>query len=113
MHCLVCSEIDLSFLYTDQLGLLLTMPYGALADRIGRKPVFLLSLIGIILSSCWMLIISWFWQVFPLRLIWLAPIFQAVGGGTVVAVTMIFTMVSDVVTQEDRFVCQAYICIIN
>jgi hypothetical protein len=35
------------------IGLLLALPHGALADRIGRKPILLLGMTGCILGECW------------------------------------------------------------
>lgn len=38
-------------------GILLAVPYGALADKYGRKWVFALSLAGLFLNSAWVLVI--------------------------------------------------------
>lgn len=38
-------------------GLLLAVPFGTLADRIGRKWIFAASLVGIVLSYAWTLLI--------------------------------------------------------
>lgn len=35
------------------LAMLLALPYGALADRIGRKPVLLLAVIGCFANDVW------------------------------------------------------------
>lgn len=34
-------------------GMLLAIPHGALADRIGRKPVLLLAVLGCFLNDAW------------------------------------------------------------
>lgn len=85
-------------------SVLLAFPYGLLADRIGRKKVFGLSILGIVLSSTWVTIVCWFWQAFPLRLIWVAPIFRLIGGGDTVATAAIFAIVADVTTEASRLV---------
>jgi hypothetical protein len=38
-------------------GLLLAMPYGVLADQIGRKRILALSMLGQVLGGCWALFI--------------------------------------------------------
>jgi len=77
-------------------------PYGLLADRIGRKKTFGLAILGIILSSAWIVMIIWWWKIFPLRLIWLGPIFRAVGGGDSVAAAAIYAIAADVTTEANR-----------
>lgn len=42
------------------------------------------------------------WFNLPLRLLWLAGLFQVPGGGELVAVTMIMTIVADVFSAEER-----------
>ncbi|KFY83753.1 hypothetical protein V500_09918, partial [Pseudogymnoascus sp. VKM F-4518 (FW-2643)] len=83
-------------------SLLLSMPYGILADRIGRKPVFILSVVGILLTELLGLVICWWWRVFPLRLIWAMPFTQILGGGSAVASAMLFATVADVAPAESR-----------
>ena len=43
-------------------GLLLAVPFGTLADRIGRKWIFTASLVGIVLSFAWTLLICEYCQ---------------------------------------------------
>jgi MFS family permease len=81
-------------------SLLLFMPYGLLADRIGRKPIFILSLSGILLGELSNVAIMWWWRVFPLRLVWLTPAWQILGGSTPVASAMLFASVADVTPEE-------------
>jgi hypothetical protein len=59
-------------------------------------------MVGVVLSAIVMCIICWFWEVFPLRLIWVTPVFQIIGGGNSVIVSMLFTMIADVSPAEDR-----------
>ncbi|GLB07194.1 hypothetical protein AtubIFM57258_002517 [Aspergillus tubingensis] len=72
-------------------GILFAVPYGVLADQIGRRPVLLLCAVGFTLSDAWTKAVGWFSDQLPLRLIWLGPIAQVLGGGTQVATSMITT----------------------
>lgn len=47
-------------------GILLSIPYGVLADRIGRKPCLLLCLIGLFLGEFWTRIVCMFSPTYPL-----------------------------------------------
>lgn len=42
------------------------------------------------------------WFNLPIRLLWLAGLFQVPGGGDLVAVTMLMTVVADVFSAEER-----------
>ncbi|CAK42647.1 uncharacterized protein An15g07600 [Aspergillus niger] len=72
-------------------GILFAVPYGVLADRIGRRPVLLLCAVGFTLSDTWTKAVGWFSDQLPLRLIWLGPIAQVLGGGTQVATSIMIT----------------------
>lgn len=81
----------------------MAIPYGLLADRWGRKPIVLLSMVGILLSMTFTLAVCRFWQIFPLRLVWLAPVFTVIGGGAPVMFSVILTMIADVMPENERF----------
>jgi len=83
-------------------GFLLVFPYGVLADRIGRKKVLLLSVLGIVLCDTFKLLVTWQPNYFPLRAIWLAPLFRLLGGGDAVAATVVLAALADVYTEQDR-----------
>ncbi|OOO14123.1 hypothetical protein OAory_01027180 [Aspergillus oryzae] len=61
-------------------ALLVSIPYGALADRIGRL----------------------FPRVFPLRAVWMSGLWQLVGGGGALVISMCYTLIGDVCSPEKR-----------
>ncbi|KAF4215558.1 hypothetical protein CNMCM8980_010606 [Aspergillus fumigatiaffinis] len=83
-------------------GILLSIPYGVLADRIGRKPCLLLGLLGVILGEIWARIVCFWSQILPLRLVWLAGAFRLLGGGDLVVSSLICVIVADVFGEQDR-----------
>ncbi|RDW79795.1 hypothetical protein BP6252_04433 [Coleophoma cylindrospora] len=83
-------------------AMLVAVPYGLLADRIGRKPVFGIVVTGYIVSNLWSLNVMWFWRTLPLRLVWLSPLLLFIGGGDVVTAIVFYSIASDVTTEENR-----------
>lgn len=91
-------------------GILLTVPYCQLADRpkIGRKLILALSYFGVLLQAYTELIICRVADAndsrISLRLVWIAPIWNLLGGGPGVLSSVIFTMITDVVESSQRLV---------
>ncbi|GKZ28292.1 hypothetical protein AbraIFM66950_003548 [Aspergillus brasiliensis] len=90
-------------------GILFAVPYGVLADRIGRRPVLLLCALGFTLSDVWTKAVGWFSDQLPLRLIWLGPIAQVLGGGTQVATSMMYVMLADLFSDEEQITAFLYV----
>ncbi|KAF2279648.1 MFS general substrate transporter [Westerdykella ornata] len=82
-------------------GILLAVPFGTLADKRGRKWVFIASLMGLELSMAWTLFICYF-RSLPLELTWISSAFLVIGGGPIVASAIGLTMMSDIVPPERR-----------
>ncbi|RAO67780.1 uncharacterized protein BHQ10_003792 [Talaromyces amestolkiae] len=78
----------------------LALPFGILADKIGRRPVAIMALVSLMCSEIWCRVVCWF--NLPVRLLWLGGVFQLPGGGNLVAVTMLMTIVADVFSAEER-----------
>ncbi|TGO88791.1 hypothetical protein BPOR_0141g00020 [Botrytis porri] len=72
-------------------------------QRIGRKPIFILAMTGTILSYLWNIVVMWFWNTLPLRLIWLGPIFTIIGGGPSVGSMAFFAIASDITPEAKRY----------
>ncbi|EEA26460.1 hypothetical protein TMatcc_005266 [Talaromyces marneffei ATCC 18224] len=78
----------------------LALPFGILADKIGRRPVTIMALTSLMCSEVWCRIVCWF--NLPIRLLWLAGLFQLPGGGNLMSVTMLMTIMADVFSAEER-----------
>jgi MFS family permease len=83
-------------------SIFLTIPYGALADRIGRRPVLWLSMVGLCLQDLLIRCITWWPSIFPLWLVWLTPLTTFIGGGAPVGYAMLNLAVADVVGEHER-----------
>ncbi|KFG83653.1 hypothetical protein MANI_015986 [Metarhizium anisopliae] len=83
-------------------GLVTAMPYGAMADKRGRRLVLCLAISGLVVAQILEIATCWFSDTIPIRLICLAGLATFVGGGPMVINAMIFTMVGDVFTADQR-----------
>ncbi|KAI9826783.1 MAG: hypothetical protein M1819_007254 [Sarea resinae] len=81
-------------------GVLLAVPYGLMADVSGRRKVLMWSFVGLFGSTVWGLCV--FYLAFPIRLIWLSSLFMCIGGGPIVASALVFTIISDITSDEQR-----------
>lgn len=84
-------------------GFLAAFPWGAAADRIGRKPILTLALTGMALEVVWDIAVVWFHNM-PIKLIWLGGVLNIVGGGNAIIIGMIFSIATDATTDEERAV---------
>ncbi|KAI1110455.1 major facilitator superfamily domain-containing protein [Nemania sp. NC0429] len=82
-------------------GLLCTVPYGLLAERVGRKRVLVLSGAGTLAAFAWVLAVC-YWRFLPIRWVLLSGVFLFVGGGDPVLSSMLHVMVTDVTDQAER-----------
>ncbi|GAB1729380.1 hypothetical protein NU195Hw_g5525t1 [Hortaea werneckii] len=83
-------------------SLLLAVPFGWLADKYGRKPVLMLGLFSFLLKLLWIQLVTWFWQAFDIRMTWLSALHALLGGGSPVASSLFFVVLSDIVPQDHR-----------
>ncbi|OTA34584.1 hypothetical protein BTJ68_06666 [Hortaea werneckii EXF-2000] len=83
-------------------SLLLAVPFGWLADKYGRKPVLMLGLFSFLLKLLWIQLVTWFWQAFDIRITWLSALHALLGGGSPVASSLFFVVLSDIVPQDHR-----------
>ncbi|KAH6683352.1 major facilitator superfamily domain-containing protein [Halenospora varia] len=80
----------------------LAVPYGALADKVGRRFVLFLALMGILLCLGWQFIVVYFHNFFDVRWFWAGNAFFVLGGGSSMAVCIVFTIIADVVPEDKR-----------
>ncbi|TLD03261.1 uncharacterized protein PgNI_12472 [Pyricularia grisea] len=72
--------MDLAWIIGD---LIMTIPLGFVAERHGRRLVLLLNLVPRIAMLAWAVVIGYFENVFPARLLYLAPMLSVLGGDCV------------------------------
>ncbi|KAJ5405754.1 hypothetical protein N7465_007038 [Penicillium sp. CMV-2018d] len=83
-------------------GLFLSLPYGILSDKWGRKPVLCLCLLGMILSESWVIIVCIWSSYIPLRMVWLSSLFKIIGGGDPVIAAIFYVIIADVFAEDER-----------
>ncbi|KAI0430725.1 MFS general substrate transporter [Xylaria sp. FL1042] len=89
-------------------GVLCTVPYSLLADRIGRKPVLMLSGAGVVVSFAWVLAVCYF-RFLPVRWIWLSGVLLFIGGGDPVLSSVAHVMITDTTERAER--AQIFLCL--
>jgi MFS family permease len=85
-------------------GLVLAVPYGMLADATSRKLVLALGLVGLILRDYFFFSFLYYRQTFPLQIVYLAPLFVAIGGGPIVLSATVLSIVASASREEYRLV---------
>ncbi|KAI0484873.1 MFS general substrate transporter [Xylariaceae sp. FL0804] len=80
----------------------LTVPYGALADKYGTLRFVVLALLGILMGEAWSDLLYFHSDTWPLRLLWLTPIFYLVGGGPAALVSQLFCLVTEASLPASR-----------
>ncbi len=70
--------------------------------RIGRKPVFLISMFGTIVYIIANFAVLRFWRIIPIHLIIFTPLFEFIGGGTPLVLAILYSIVADVESDANR-----------
>lgn len=84
-------------------GLLLAVPYGIVADTYGQGLVVGLCLVGFLIRDTWMFVCLYFYTVFPLSAVYIAPMTAVIGGGSTVTGPMLFAIIAASTRRESRF----------
>lgn len=120
-HCKVASvQEELALLrgwqdfFDNVPGLFLAIPFGMLADKVGRKWLVVLNVASIWLRMAWICFISMVPHALPIRLIWLQSALGVLGGGTMVASALFMVIMTDVTPESRRanifFYAHATLC---
>lgn len=72
-------------------------------NRMGRKPVFMLALVGSTANVAWILAVAWIQPWVPIRLIWMSSAGALVGGGGAMLTAIFFSMLTDVLPESQRY----------
>lgn len=84
-------------------GILLGLPFGRLADKRGRRIIFILNLFPLYFSALWISAVCYFYTTFAdPRILWISALGYLVGGGPQMLGTALFTMVADVIPEDNR-----------
>ncbi|KAK1756986.1 general substrate transporter [Echria macrotheca] len=92
----------LSAMLSSIVSLLAALPYGVLADRIGRKPSFVLSYVGILLAFAWTPFMLGIVQTTNLYILMLGSLWFLIGGGIPVAMNSLHAMAADVSSELEK-----------
>ncbi|KAH7388904.1 major facilitator superfamily domain-containing protein [Cadophora sp. MPI-SDFR-AT-0126] len=84
------------------VGMTFAFPFGILADKIGRKPVYMISMIGTTLYLVSTMLVIRFWRFLPVHLVIFCSIFQIIGGGTQVLLAVLYSIAADVESSAHR-----------
>ncbi|EPS29595.1 hypothetical protein PDE_04545 [Penicillium oxalicum 114-2] len=82
-------------------ALVCTVPYGLLAERVGRKRVLVLSGAGVCAALSWVLAVC-YWQFANIRWVWLSGAILFLGGGDAVTSSLVHIMVTDTTRPAER-----------
>ncbi|KAI3324497.1 major facilitator superfamily transporter [Xylariaceae sp. AK1471] len=84
------------------VGIIAALPWGLAADKIGRKPIVALAMLGLLVGALVQLAVVYWRDVFPVTAIWASSAGQLIGGGNAVLLAVILSMIADATNEEDR-----------
>ncbi|KXJ85908.1 major facilitator superfamily domain-containing protein [Microdochium bolleyi] len=89
---------------TAAVGCLAAMPWGIAADKYGRRFVLAICLYSSALSMAIFILVAWFSDVVPVKLIWTSSLTGLIGGGNAVVMASLSGMLADVLPEAERAV---------
>lgn len=85
------------------IGAILAIPLGVYADSKGRRPALMWTAPGLALYGIWTMLVYTYPDILPLKTLWIASAFFAIGGGPTVLTAILWTMLADVVPENERY----------
>lgn len=70
------------------------------SPRLGRKPIFRLSFLSVIIGGFWSYLVIVRSDIFSIRLILISPLFTIFGGGIPVFGAVVNSIIADVTTER-------------
>ena len=89
------------------LVLIFSIPWASVADYRGRKPVILLLTLALFTKYAYIQVICYLNGTIPLEFTWLSALHTVAGGSVTVASALIYSIISDVVPEGERFVTRS------
>ncbi|KAI5814483.1 major facilitator superfamily domain-containing protein [Pyronema omphalodes] len=80
----------------------LAVPWGALADRVGRKKVLAVNFVGCMMHICWFLLVCHPRSTMSAEWVWVSALAFALGGGPRTAGVLIMALVNDSSPSTER-----------
>lgn len=95
----------LSALLGAVFNMVAALPYGLLADRVGRKKAFVLAYVGVLMAFAWAPLVLWLGggtERVPLWVLMVGSVFFLVGGGVPMVFNVLNAMAADVSGEGDK-----------
>ena len=84
------------------VGLVLTLPYGLLVGRLGEPLLAGVNVVGYLLSCAWLVVVCFYYNVFPIWTVVLSPLWRVVGGGSPFFMSVIYSITAKHVPAANR-----------
>lgn len=84
------------------VSLVAALPYGVLADRVGRKPAFVLAYVGVLMAFAWAPLMLKVVRTENLYVLMVGSVFFLVGGGIPTALNSLNAMAADVSSEAEK-----------
>lgn len=84
------------------VGLVLTLPYGLFVGRFGEPLLAGVNVVGYLLSCAWLIVVCFYYNVFPIWTVVLSPLWRVIGGGSPFFMSVIYSITAKHVPAANR-----------